>query len=1318
MMIRKKTRVGNRTRLRKGPHRNRQLGRRPLNMEPLEDRVVLTGFTAYNGLFASDMTNANTTLYSPIGADQSGPLKDIATGVEQTASLSTLQLGVVFDANGSQPASGTDASNIFTGFVDFSAGDQRSIEIDSSAAYQYSFDNLDPGATYQFAGTAIRGNDTYTNRWTLVELQGASSFTVAHSEGDGVVTDGLTDNQVAIWAGDNARSGQGWVAQWLDIDPGPDGVFRVTATQYQGDIPTTIDPDGVADGSKSYGVSGIRLIENAPEGPPVVQNTAPANVLAFEAEVGGEVTSTGGSVPDVAIYYGTTDGGTNPLAWDAIASAGKASRDFSVVLDGLEQATTYFYRSFAGNGLGQAWAPVTGTFTTQTATAPAIENLDPDSVGAFSAVVKGNVTDTGNDVPVVTLYYGPTDGGTNANVWANSVDVGEQAGEFTASIDGLDPLSDYFYTTFARNGLGEAWASTAKMFTTTDTPPLQVNEFMSDNESVLATRVRSSSGTPFVGDELAPDWIEIANPTAGIADVGGYYLTDDLGEPKKWQFPAGTVIPARGFLVVYASGLDVTDSSLDETGRLHTNFTLSGDGSDELAISDGDGDVISSIEDIPLQSEDISYGIDAIGEPRFYGAPTPGETNANNTPKAPTFSVDNTTFTEDFMVELTAELPTHTIRYTTNERVPTAASTLYTGPIAISGTTNLRAISVSPDGEVSTVVSRSYIELASSVANADSNLPIVIVDTFGDAVPGTGSNFGDGAFIAIIEPGEDGRARLDGEFDLTTRGGLHVRGSSSSGFAKKQYRVEFWDEQNEDLKQSVLGMPREADWIFYAPNQFDRALVSNPLMYDLSNQIGRYATRTRWVEMYLNRSGTVSSSDYVGVYAIIEVIEAGDDRVDVGDLSTGAGGQPVEGGFIWKNDRGSAYVDPDPANSRQRSYINSFISGLTSAARSADRGDPETGYEAWADVPSFIDHNLLNLFAMNVDALRLSSFYHKTPDGKLAAGPIWDFDRSLDSTDGRDNNPRSWYGTGDSTRYFDDSSRVRTWWPDMAKDPDFVQLYIDRWAELRDNEFSLDNLNATIDKHAAEIGEAADRDYDRWNIRDRFSSEISQMKSWIRRRVEWLDDQWLTRPGFSLDTPQVAPGTGVSLTSETGTVYYTLDGTDPRGDNGAIRPEAMRADGPIVINGLTRITARVYEQGHAPSRNPGYAATGDDWSAPVRQTFFNDEPAAAGTLAVTEVHYNPSDATTAEEEGGFDNNDDFEFIELMNRGNQDIVLSGAALTQVETADGTEGVSFEFSNGSIQKLSPGERVLVVENVAAFEARYGDGLPVARTVVWCT
>ncbi|MCA9212788.1 MAG: lamin tail domain-containing protein [Planctomycetales bacterium] len=1290
-------------------HRHHKRSENRLSMEMLEQRYVLTGFTAYNGLFASDQTHENTTFYSPIGEDQSGPLRDIATGELQSAQLSTLHIGAVFDSNGAQPAIGTDANTIFSGYVDFMAGDQRSIELGPDAAYQYSFENLDSGATYQFAGTAVRGNPGYTDRWTLVELHGAESFTAAHSDGDGVITDGLAPNEVALWVGDNSAADQGWVAQWLDIDPGADGIVRVSITQYTGEVATSIDPDGVADASKSYGLAGIRFIENAPEGPPVVQTSAPMSVLAFEAEVAGEVTSTGGSIPDVAIYYGTSDGGTNPLAWDGVVSSGQQSSAFSAILDGLQQNTTYFYRAFAGNALGTSWASTTQTFKTLSASPPTIENQDPESIGAFSVVIRGEVVETGNDLPIATVYYGPTDGGQNPNAWANSIDVGEQNGQFSVAINDLVPLSNYYYTTFAQNGLGSDWASPSIMFTTTETPPLQINEILTDNDSVLTTRVRQNANVTFVGDNLTPDFIEIANPTGSIAGIGGYYLTDDLNELKKWQFPAGTVIPPRGFLVVYASGLNVSDPSLDETGRLHTNFQLGGAGGEELAIVNAEGEIVFAFDSIPVQSEDISYGLNEVGEARYYGVPTPGESNANNTPKAPTFSVDNRTFVENFVVEIAADLPTHEIRYTTNETRPTASSTLYTGPITIDSSTNLRAIAVAPDGSISTIASRSYVELGSAVVNDTSNLPIVVVNTFGDSVPGVGSNFGDGAFIGIIEPGEDGTTRLTDDFTVTTRGGLHVRGSSSSGFAKKQYRVEFWDEQNEDLKLPVLGMPKEADWIFYGPGQFDRALISNPLMFDLSNQMGRYATRTRWVEMYLNTSGDVGSRDYIGVYAITEVIEEGEDRVNVGELSSGAGGQPVEGGFIWKNDRGNAYVDPDPTTSRQRSYINQFITGLT---RAADNTDPETGYEAWADVPSFIDHNILNLFSMNVDALRLSSFYHKSADSKLTAGPIWDFDRSLDSTDGRDNNPQAWYGSGDSTRYFNDGSRVRQWWPDMFKDPDFVQQYIDRWFDLRQGVLNYDNIVSTIDKHADEIEEAAARDYSRWSIGGRFSTNVSRMKSWIRTRLRWIDDQWLSQPEYSVDNPQVPAGSTVNLTSSTGDVYYTLDGSDPRGESGAIRPEAIKATGPIAINGITTITARVYKQGYRPEDGePGYARTGDDWSAPITKTYFNDPPATAGVLAITEVHYNPADPSSAEESLGFDNNDDFEFVELTNIGPVAIVLAGASLSQVDVDGETEGIAFEFSSGTIQKLAPGQRVLVVENVAAFEARYGTGLPVA-------
>ena len=181
---------------------------RSFRIETLEQRVVLTGFTAYNGIEASALTDPNTTFYADIpGRDAAGPMRDVVTGTETSALLTTSQTGVVFDVNGSNPAAGTDGYEVFNGFVDFTVGDQRSYEIEPNAAYQYTFENLDSGATYQFAGTVIRGNNAYTDRWTLIELEGADSFTVAHSSGLGVVTNGLQSNQVAIWAGDNLTQG-------------------------------------------------------------------------------------------------------------------------------------------------------------------------------------------------------------------------------------------------------------------------------------------------------------------------------------------------------------------------------------------------------------------------------------------------------------------------------------------------------------------------------------------------------------------------------------------------------------------------------------------------------------------------------------------------------------------------------------------------------------------------------------------------------------------------------------------------------------------------------------------------------------------------------------------------------------------------------------------------------------------------------------------------------------------------------------------------------------------------------------------------------
>ena len=91
-------------------------------------------------------------------------------------------------------------------------------------------------------------------------------------------------------------------------------------------------------------------------------------------------------------------------------------------------------------------------------------------------------------------------------------------------------------------------------------------------------------------------------------------------------------------------------------------------------------------------------------------------------------------------------------------------------------------------------------------------------------------------------------------------------------------------------------------------------------------------------------------------------------------------------------------------------------------------------------------------------------------------------------------------------------------------------------------------------------------------------------------------------------------------------------------------------------------------------------------------------------LRITELHYHPADPTTAEldVDPAFED-DDFEFIELLNTSTQTMDLSGVCLT--------DGVEFDFTDSAVTSLEPGEYVLVVENQAAFEARYGTGFPIA-------
>jgi len=226
-------------------------------------------WTAFNDHVAGAGTHANATTYAANGTS-SGPLKDINTGSSLPVVLGTGHSGVRYAGTQGYPAAGTPAYEIFDGYVDLGSGTGASLEIEAgnNDYYLHVFSNLDTSGsvTYDFVGTAVRGNAFYTNRWTLVTLEGAASWTLVpeHAQGIGIVTHDeapsyVAENQVAIWTGHNSAPEQGYVVHWTNIDPGPDGQFAVRSRQYTG--PTPGVGSEVANGTKGYGLSGIRLQE-------------------------------------------------------------------------------------------------------------------------------------------------------------------------------------------------------------------------------------------------------------------------------------------------------------------------------------------------------------------------------------------------------------------------------------------------------------------------------------------------------------------------------------------------------------------------------------------------------------------------------------------------------------------------------------------------------------------------------------------------------------------------------------------------------------------------------------------------------------------------------------------------------------------------------------------------------------------------------------------------------------------------------------------------------------------------------------------------
>tara|TARA_B000000475_G_scaffold143982_1_gene115880 strand:+ start:1136 stop:2551 length:1416 start_codon:yes stop_codon:yes gene_type:complete len=375
--------------------------------------------------------------------------------------------------------------------------------------------------------------------------------------------------------------------------------------------------------------------------------------------------------------------------------------------------------------------------------------------------------------------------------------------------------------------------------------------------------------------------------------------------------------------------------------------------------------------------------------------------------------------------------------------------------------------------------------------------------------------------------------------------GIEIRGESSQFFDKKSYGFETWDAQYNDIDVALIGFPEEEDWILYGPFS-DKSLIRNKLIYELSNQMGRYATKTEFVELTINY-------EYKGLYIFMEKLKRDKNRINISKLENGdIDEESISGGYIIKIDKSDMedgsysdynsfqskfdvfgnengdirinfnyeYPKPGEIHANQKNYIKNYFYEFESSLASENFKDPNDGFRKYIDEDSFIDFFILNELSNNVDGYRLSTYLQKDRNEKLVIGPVWDFNLSFGNADYCGGERYDVWCFKFNERCLGDYWNVPFWWNRLVEDEKFVIKLKERWNQLRTNVLSDNNLMTLIEEQYSFLNNETDiinKNFNTWKIfgiyiwpnsfiGNNYYEEIDFLKNWIKNRTQWLDE--------------------------------------------------------------------------------------------------------------------------------------------------------------------------------------------------------------------
>ena len=265
----------------------------------------------------------------------------------------------------------------------------------------------------------------------------------------------------------------------------------------------------------------------------------------------------------------------------------------------------------------------------------------------------------------------------------------------------------------------------------------------------------------------------------------------------------------------------------------------------------------------------------------------------------PSFSPAGGVFSDAVILNLKSDASSSVIRFTLDGSEPSAKSEAFNSEIKLTATTLVRARVFESNKPAGPVASQTYTVLEKELAAFTSNLPLVILNTFGREVE---HDTKIPASVRFIDT-ESGHSSLLRAADFDGRGDVNLRGNTSLRYLKRSFSFKTRDESWKAKSVPILGFPKDSDWVLYAPYP-DKTLIRDVLAYDLSRQMGRYASRTRFVELFLNQvGGRLGRRHYMGVYVLEEKIKRSAGRVNIQKLGTNDNSEPnITGGYIFKKD--------------------------------------------------------------------------------------------------------------------------------------------------------------------------------------------------------------------------------------------------------------------------------------------------------------------------------------------------------------------------------------------------------------------------------